>query len=47
MVRARLAEADTANGFLLDGYPRNTAQVHELDSILTETHQQIDRLAGR
>ena len=29
MVRARLAEADTANGFLLDGYPRNTAQVHE------------------
>ena len=42
MVRARLAEADTANGFLLDGYPRNTAQVHELDSILTETHQQLD-----
>ena len=44
MVRARLAEADTANGFLLDGYPRNTAQVHELDSILTETHQQLDRV---
>ena len=44
MVRARLAEADTANGFLLDGYPRNTAQVHELDSILAETHQQIDRV---
>ena len=34
MVRARLAEADTANGFVLD----------DLDSILTETHQQLDRV---
>ena len=29
MVRARLEESDVVNGFLLDGYPRNTSQVHE------------------
>jgi adenylate kinase len=34
MVRARLAEADAENGFLLDGYPRTAAQVAELDSML-------------
>ena len=26
MVKARLAEGDLANGFLLDGYPRNIGQ---------------------
>lgn len=44
MVRSRLAEADAANGFLLDGYPRNTAQVHELDTILADLGQEIDRV---
>ena len=34
MVRDRLAEADCADGFLLDGYPRTVAQVGELDEIL-------------
>ncbi|GAA4362085.1 adenylate kinase [Paeniglutamicibacter cryotolerans] len=34
MVRDRLAQADAAEGFLLDGYPRTSAQVDELDSIL-------------
>jgi adenylate kinase len=34
MVRARLAEPDAENGFLLDGYPRTAAQVAELDSML-------------
>lgn len=42
MVRARLAEEDTAQGFLLDGYPRNPEQVHELDSILSEKNEEID-----
>jgi adenylate kinase len=42
MVRARLAEADAADGFLLDGYPRNAAQVAELDSILAELGQDLD-----
>src|SRR5690606_4626495 len=34
MVRDRLGEPDAAQGFVLDGYPRNTAQVAELDDIL-------------
>lgn len=42
MVRSRLAEADTQDGFLLDGYPRNIEQVHELDTILAENDQEID-----
>ena len=44
MVRSRLAEQDTAQGFLLDGYPRNTAQVAELDQILSDMGQQIDQV---
>lgn len=44
MVRARLAESDTASGFLLDGYPRNTAQVGELDSILADMGQEIGQV---
>jgi adenylate kinase len=34
LVRDRLAEPDTAPGFLLDGYPRTAAQVAELDGML-------------
>lgn len=34
MVADRIAQADCENGFLLDGYPRTTAQVGELDSML-------------
>ena len=33
IVRARLNEKDTLEGFLLDGYPRTPGQVTELDSI--------------
>ena len=36
MVRARLAEPDAIDGFLLDGYPRTLDQVTELDSMLRE-----------
>ena len=36
MVRDRLAQDDAAQGFILDGYPRNAAQVVELDTILTK-----------
>ncbi|MGV8976949.1 MAG: adenylate kinase [Cellulomonas sp.] len=42
MVRDRLAEHDVAGGFLLDGYPRNVAQVAELDDILTSTGRSLD-----
>ena len=44
MVRACLEESDVVNGFLLDGYPRNTSQVHELDSILEAKGEKIDRV---
>jgi adenylate kinase len=36
MVRDRLAQPDAANGFLLDGFPRNVAQAGELKGILDE-----------
>ncbi|WP_042387000.1 adenylate kinase [Streptacidiphilus melanogenes] len=36
MVRDRLQHDDSDNGFLLDGFPRNTAQAIALDEILTE-----------
>lgn len=36
MVADRLAEDDTANGWLLDGFPRNLAQAKWLDELLSE-----------
>lgn len=42
MVRDRLAQPDAAHGFLLDGYPRNVAQVAELESILAESGRSLD-----
>lgn len=42
MVRDRLSWDDSAEGFLLDGYPRNTAQAEELDRILQESGTQLD-----
>ena len=42
MVRDRLKQADVADGFLLDGYPRTSGQVDDLDEILAEAGQQLD-----
>lgn len=42
IVRDRLLQEDAANGFLLDGYPRNTAQVADLDAFLGEQHTALD-----
>ena len=42
MVRDRLAQADVVEGFLLDGYPRNVAQVAELKVILRELGVTLD-----
>jgi adenylate kinase len=36
MVKDRLNEPDCANGFLLDGFPRNVGQAYELDGILND-----------
>jgi adenylate kinase len=42
VVRDRLAEPDTAAGFLLDGYPRNIAQVRDLDAFLEGRDEELD-----
>jgi len=42
MVRDRLAQPDAAEGFILDGYPRNAAQVTELDEILAALGTRLD-----
>src|SRR5512139_932575 len=35
LVEERLKQPDTKNGFILDGFPRNTAQAEALDKILS------------
>ena len=42
MVRDRLGNSDVANGFLLDGFPRNTNQAQVLDQILVEKKMPLD-----
>ncbi|AZZ56060.1 adenylate kinase [Rathayibacter iranicus] len=42
IVHDRLQEADASTGFLLDGYPRTTEQVDELDRILAADHNRLD-----
>ena len=42
MVADRIAQADCENGFLLDGDPRTTAQVGELDSMLKAAGLALD-----
>jgi adenylate kinase len=36
MIKERLADADVANGFILDGFPRNIAQAEALDEMLRQ-----------
>jgi adenylate kinase len=42
MVRDRLAEDDSAEGFLLDGFPRNVSQAKVLDAMLTDQKYRLD-----
>ena len=42
LVRDRLAQADAVEGFLLDGYPRNVAQVAALDEMLAAAGHEVD-----
>jgi len=42
MVKDRLGNSDVANGFLLDGFPRNTNQAEVLDAILLENKMPLD-----
>jgi adenylate kinase len=42
MVRVRLAQPDAVNGFLLDGFPRNTAQAGVLGEMLAADGHALD-----
>ena len=42
MVRDRLTQNDAANGFLLDGYPRNVAQAEVLRTALSNLNLKLD-----
>lgn len=42
LVRDRLGDPDCADGFLLDGYPRTTAQVAALDEFLAESGHSLN-----
>jgi adenylate kinase len=43
MVKERLGRPDVANGFILDGYPRTTAQAQYLDLLLHSMGRSITR----
>ncbi|TVL93650.1 adenylate kinase [Streptomyces sp. SAJ15] len=42
MAKDRMDQSDAADGFLLDGFPRNLAQAEALDRILAENEQKLD-----
>lgn len=42
MLETRFSRADTRNGFILDGYPRNLAQAAALDDLLVRIGQPMD-----
>ena len=42
VIRERLTRGDAANGFILDGFPRNAAQAEQLDELLEQLGQPID-----
>jgi adenylate kinase len=42
MIEDRISRPDTANGFILDGYPRNLAQANALGDLLQRIGKPID-----
>ena len=42
VLEERFAQADTRDGFILDGYPRNLAQARALDALLERIGQPMD-----
>lgn len=46
IVKDRLAQDDVKNGWILDGYPRNAAQVTALDEICAEMNTPLDAVVA-
>lgn len=44
LIRERLSEPDAAEGFILDGFPRNLAQARALDAMLAEIGRDLDAI---
>jgi adenylate kinase len=44
LIRERLGEPDAAEGFVLDGFPRNLAQSEALDEMLSGIGRQLDAI---
>jgi adenylate kinase len=42
MIRERISQTDAANGFILDGFPRNIAQAQALETMLKELGTPLD-----
>ncbi|MBS1990301.1 MAG: adenylate kinase [Cyanobacteria bacterium SZAS LIN-2] len=42
LFREKLSAPDCAKGFILDGFPRNSAQGHSLDQLLSEINANLD-----
>ena len=42
LIEERLGQADVAEGFILDGYPRNLAQAQALDELLDRLGQPVE-----
>ena len=42
LIKERLSQDDANVGFILDGYPRNTAQAVALDALLTQLDKPLD-----
>ncbi|MFD7442669.1 adenylate kinase [Streptomyces sp. NPDC059909] len=42
MAKDRMSQPDAANGFLLDGFPRNVSQAEALDEMLTTEGMKLD-----
>jgi adenylate kinase len=42
LVEERLAEPDTTDGFLLDGFPRSVGQAEMLSKVLAQSDQKLD-----
>lgn len=44
LIKERLADKDTENGFILDGFPRNVAQAEALDEMLKGLNKSIEKV---